>query len=167
METSPEKVFVLENGKYAELSYSEFCYRNELVKTYSSKYFIPVHGMLMEVSEDVYREFYKTKRRQKYLEERSAKNGEFSYDMLTTESFHGEDILCCETADAGEIAVRRIMLDRLRQALLLLTEDEQRLVLEIFGEEQSERALAKKYGISQAAIHKRKDRILKKLRKWI
>ncbi|MCI8276279.1 MAG: hypothetical protein HFI66_11870 [Lachnospiraceae bacterium] len=37
----------------------------------------------------------------------------------------------------------------------------------MFYEERSEREIAKKYGISQAAIHKRKNRILEKLRKWI
>ena len=121
----------------------------------------------MEVDEDTYREFYKTKRRQKYLEERSAKNGDFSYDMLTTNDFNGEDILVDEMADTCEMAANRIMLDRLRQVLLLLTEEERRLVLEIFYEERSERELAEKYGISQAAIHKRKDRILEKLRRWI
>ncbi len=84
----------------------------------------------MEVDEDTYREFYKTKRRQKYLEERSVKNGDFSYDMLTTNDFNGEDILVDEMADTCEKAVSRIMLGRLRQALLLLAEDEQRFILE-------------------------------------
>lgn len=162
MKYVPKKVFVLENGKY-----TEFCYRFKLVETYKSKYYISIHGMLMEVDEDTYREFYKTKRRQKYLEERSAKNGDFSYDMLTTNDFNGEDILVDEMADTCEMAANRIMLDRLRQVLLLLTEKERRLVLEIFYEERSERELAEKYGISQAAIHKRKDRILEKLRRWI
>ena len=101
------------------------------------------------------------------MEERSAKNGDFSYDMLTTNDFNGEDILVDEMADTCEMAANRIMLDRLRQVLLLLTEEERRLVLEIFYEERSERELAEKYGISQAAIHKRKDRILEKLRRWI
>ena len=58
----------------------------------------------MEVDEDTYREFYKTKRRQKYLEERSVKNGDFSYDMLTTNDFNGEDILVDEMADTCEKA---------------------------------------------------------------
>ena len=167
MKDVPKKVFVLENGKYMELNYQEFYYRLKLVKTYQSKYFISIHGMLMEVDEDTYKEFYKTKRHQKYLEERSVKNGDFSYDMLTTNDFNGKDILVDEMADTCEKAVGRVMLDRLRQALLLLTEEERRLVLEIFYEERSERELAKKYGISQVAIHKRKDRILEKLRRWI
>ena len=40
-----------------------------------------------------YEEYYRAKRRQKYLDERSAENGDFSYDMLTTDEFSGEDIL--------------------------------------------------------------------------
>lgn len=53
----------------------------------------PPHGMLMEVPEDDYRAFYKQKRRQKYLKERSRDNRDFSYGMLTPDEFNGEDIL--------------------------------------------------------------------------
>ena len=167
MKQEPKKVFILEDGKYSELSWREFSCRYELAVTYKQKHFLPLHGMLMEVNEDVYRDFYRDRRHQKYLRECSIKNGEIFYDMFTTDDFNGEDVLVDEVADTCEMAVNRIMLDRLRQVLILLTEEERRLVLEIFYEERSERELAKKYGISQAAIHKRKDRILEKLRGWI
>lgn len=90
MEYTPKKVFVLENGTYLELSCSEFRQKGD---TYSGRWFIPSHGMLMEVPEDAYKAFYKRKRRDKYLKERSKGNGDFSYDMLTTDEFNGEDIL--------------------------------------------------------------------------
>lgn len=63
---TPKKVFVLEGKTYLELSYTEF--RQQRV-TYQGRWFIPLHGMLMEVSEDAYKEFYKDRRRQKYLNE--------------------------------------------------------------------------------------------------
>lgn len=89
MKNLSKKVFVLENGTYAELSYHEFCHRNKLVKTYHSKYFVFIYEMLMEVREDAYREFYKTKRRQKYLEERSAKNGDLCLRFSVKNSQNG------------------------------------------------------------------------------
>ena len=57
---------------------------------------------------------YKDKRRQKYLDERSAKNGDFSYDMLTTDEFNGEDILVdMASYTAGDVE-NEIMLDNLQ-----------------------------------------------------
>lgn len=167
MKYIPKKVFIKEDGKYIELSYQEFSVQCGLVPAYSEKHLIPLHGMLMEVSEDDYRDFYKSNRRQKYLNERSEKNGDFSYDMLTTDDFNGEDILVDSSQDIGEIVTDKIMLDKLRQGLFLLSEDEKKFIFEIFGKRLSERELAAEYGISQAAIHKRKDKILKKLRNWI
>ena len=59
------------------------------------------------------------------------------------------------------------MTDKLKSALPLLAEDEQKLIREIFYEGLSERTLAEKYCISQVAIHKRKVKILNKLKKLL
>lgn len=167
MKNTPKKVFILENGNYKELSYEDFCSFKENDISYADKLFIPLHGMLMEVTEETYRNFYKSKRRQKYIDERSAENNDFSYDMLTTDDFNGEDILADESEPLDEQVVRKIMTDKLKSALPLLAEDEQKLIREIFYEELSERTLAEKYGISQVAIHKRKVKILEKLKKMM
>lgn len=164
---TPKKVFVLENGNYKELSYQDFCSFKENDISYMDKFFIPLHGMLMEVTEEQYKEFYRQKRRQKYIDERSAENEDFSYDMLTTDAFNGEDILVDEREPLDEQVIRKIMTDKLKFALPLLTEDEQKFIREIFYEELSERSLAKKYGVSQVAIHKRKVKILEKLKKLL
>ena len=121
--------------------------------------------MLMEVSEKDYLDFYKNKRRQKYIDERSAENGDFSYDMLTTDDFNGEDILSDKSEPLDEQVVQKIMTDKLKSALPLLAEDEQKLIREIFYENLSEWSLAEKYDVSQVAIHKRKVKILEKLKK--
>lgn len=167
MKNAPKKVFVLENGNYKELSYEEFCLLKEKDISYADKPFIPLHGMLMEVTEETYRNFYKSQRRQKYIDERSAENGDFSYDMLTTDDFNGEDILPDENESLDEQVIRKIMTDKLKFALPLLAKDEQKLIREIFYEELSERSLAEKYGVSQVAIHKRKVKILEKLKKMM
>ena len=162
MKYPPRKVFVLEDGVYEELTYAQFHQKKEC---YTGRRFIPLHGMLMEVSESDYKAFYKDKRRQKYLDERSAKNGDFSYDMLTTDEFNGEDILVDMASDTAGDVEKKIMLDNLRLEFKRLSEDEQKILYLIYGQRLSERAVAERFHVSQNAIHRRKVQILAKLRK--
>ena len=111
VEYTPKKVFVLENGTYLELSCTEFRRREY---TYHGRRFIPLHGMLMEVPEDAYKAFYKRKRREKYLKDRSKDNG--------------EDILVDTVADTQGQAERNLLLDKLRRALNKLSEEERTLL---------------------------------------
>ena len=164
VEYTPKKVFVLDDGRYLELSYTEF---RQQKGTYYGRKFIPLHGMLMEVSADAYKAFYKDKRRQKYLNERSDDNGDFSYDMLTSDEFNGEDILVDEVADTAGQAEKNLLLDKLRQTITLLSADEQRLLHQLFKQRLSERTIADMYSVSQVAIHKQKTRTLAKLKKLL
>lgn len=138
MKKQPKAVYIIENGKYTELTYEEFRHREQTCPLYAYRLFIPLHRMLMEVSEKDYLDFYKNKRRQKYIDERSAENGDFSYDMLTTDDFNGEDILSDKSEPLDEQVVQKIMTDKLKSALPLLAEDEQKLIREIFYENLSE-----------------------------
>lgn len=167
MKYAPSKVFILENGSYVEISYKELCQRTTQDKSYEDKLFLPLHGMLMEVAEDEYRTFYKNVRRQKYLQELSTANGDFSYDMLTTDDFNGQDILVDEEQDVEETVVKNIMLDKLEDCLSLLSTEEKKLIQMIFFDELTEREIAAKQGISQVAVHKRKQRVLNKLKKFL
>lgn len=166
MKYAPKKVFVLENNIYVELTYDEFNKRKELMIGYENKLFLPLHGVLMEVSEENYKDYYRIVRRQKYIEESSKRNGAFSYDALTTENRNGEDVLV-DIADIAEEVEKNIMAELLRRYLLLLPEEEQTLIMQLYYYGYSERQLAKEYGLSQVAIHKRKNKILAKLKKLL
>ncbi len=161
------KCFVFSPEGYEEITYSELCSRRDADSTYQNKKFIPLHGMLMEVTEADYIAFYKDKRRQKYLDERSEENGDISVDMLTTEEFNGADILVDAADPLDEQVIYRIMLDKLRDSLSLLSADELELIQFIFHDEMTERAIAAKLGISGAAVHKRKKSVLKKLKSYL
>lgn len=127
MKKQPKAVYIIENGGYTELTYEEFCRREQICPLYADKLFLPLYGRLMEVSKEDYAEFYRAKRRQKYLDERSADNGDFSYDMLTTDEFSGEDILIAEQPDVCDAVVESIMTDKLRKrSLLQLSRADQR-----------------------------------------
>lgn len=162
---TPRKVFILENGGYTELTYEELCRRKETDPSYADKLFLPLYGMLMEVIKADYDDFYQKQRRQKYIDERSRENEDFSYHMLTTDEFNGEDILIDDSVDVAEQVIHKIMLDKLRNSLSLLSENEQRLIHALFFEGMTEREYAEKEGVYHNAIHKRKLRILAKLKK--
>lgn len=51
MKYAPNKIFILENGRYQELTYEEFCKRKEQEPELLEKLFVPIHGVLMEVTE--------------------------------------------------------------------------------------------------------------------
>lgn len=167
MKYAPKKVFILEDGEYIEISYEEFCQRKKADTAYKDKLFIVLHGMLMEVTAKDYLDFYRDKRHQKYINERSAKNEDFSYDMLTTDDFNGEEILINDSEDISTEVVYKIMSDKLRQAILTLSKEEQLLIRRYYYEEISETKLSSTYGITQQAISKRISKIITKLKKLL
>ena len=164
LKKQPKAVYIIENGGYTELTYEEFRRREQICPLYADKLFLPLYGRLMEVSKEDYAEFYRAKRRQKYLDERSADNGDFSYDMLTTDEFSGEDILIAEQPDVCDTVVESIMTDKLRKAILKLTDEEQLLIYRHYYADISGTELAKIYGVSQQAISKRIAKIRAKLK---
>lgn len=161
------KCFVFSPEGYEEITYSELCRRRDADPAYQDKKFIPLHGMLMEVSEADYAAFYKGKRRQKYLDERSEENGDISVDMLTTEEFNGADILVDTSEPVDELVIRSMMLDKLQDCLSLLSADELDLIQAIFYKGLTEREYAQQKGVYHNAIHKKKKRILDKIKKFL
>lgn len=160
------KCFILSPDGYEEITYTELCRRRDMDERYKDKKFIPLHGMLMEVPPEQYIDFYRTRNRQRYLDKRSAEKGDISIDMLTTPEFNGENILVSDE-DVAERVTNQIMLDKLHDSLGLLTTDEMELIRDVFYNGITERDLAIKHSVSQVAIHKRKKRILEKLKKLL
>ena len=167
MKYAPKKVFVLENGNYKEITYSEFKTLEQADKEYANKYFLPLHGMLMEVTEEEYKAYYKDKRRQKYIEERSRENGDVSYDALDSSDMLGESVLVDIETNVEEQVTNKIILEQLHNAFLLLSEEEKEVITAIFKNNLTERELAKKKGVYHNAIHKQKNRILEKLKNFL
>ena len=167
MKYAPKKVFVLENGNYKEITYSELKTLEQADKNYANKYFLPLHGMLMEVTEEEYKAYYKDKRRQKYIDERSRENSDVSYDALDSSDMLGESVLVDIETNVEEQVTNKIILEQLHNAFLLLSEEEKEVITAIFKNNLTERELAKKKGVYHNAIHKQKNRILEKLKKFL
>jgi len=164
---APKKVFVLENNSYIEISYEELCERAKLNKEYMTKLFLPLHGMLMEVTENVYREFYREERRQQYLDKLAEEHCVISYDRLTTDEFNGQAFLPDRGLSVVDLVEQSLMKEALVNGLKQLDAEERELLRLAYFEEMTERAIAVQYGISQVAVNKKKRKVLEKLKKMI
>ena len=155
---APRKVFILENCEYIELTNEEFECGKENDSTYADRYFIPVQGFLMEVGKEHYQDFYRAKEREAYLKKLDAKYGLLSIDAFDTEDDNGTDYISDDTEDVAETVAHLLLLDKLRSIISMLSENEQELIQALFFQGMTEREYAKACGVSQVAIHKRKNK---------
>lgn len=165
MKYDPKKVFILDDGKYIELTYQDFCNHKELDLSYDDKRFIPVQGMLMEVSLETYKDFYRDKERYRYIKKLDIENGLLSIDEFDSEDDNGSDFISVNTDDLSEIVSENIMLEKLRQSMSKLNADERELIYQHYFDEISEIKLGEIYGVSQQAISKRIKKIRIKIKK--
>lgn len=129
------------------------------------KYTLWVDGQAVSVSEQVYRAYYKMKRREKYLEESDTAHGKVSYSDMDTEEMSGEEAIPDLSSDSVEdTVINSIMLLKLKECLPLLSDMERKLITHLFWSKKTERECAAIYGISQKGINKRKAKILQKLK---
>lgn len=164
MKNEPKKVFILENGDYKGITYREFkkCHESDI--SYADRHYIPVQGMLLEVTKEVYTEFYRDKERNRYLKKLDRENGLLSLDAFIAEDGTGMDIVF-DTEDIAETVIDKLKLDKLRECICLLSEEEQKLIRQHYYDEISEVELGRMYGITQQAVSKRIKKIQQKIKK--
>ena len=170
----PKRVFLLDCGKYIELSYEEFCEKKEETEGFDAKNrrYILIQGMLLEVNEPAYREHYRICRRMRYLMEMEQKVQILSFEDCIEAGLEGS-ILSAETEKMPDaIAEGKDTIQRLRRAIDRLTNEERDLILALFFFHATQEELARRYGvnqssisITQAAVSQRLQRILQKLRR--
>ncbi|MBN2651084.1 MAG: sigma-70 family RNA polymerase sigma factor [Spirochaetales bacterium] len=130
-----------------------------------------------KVSDEFYKEYYKMKRRQRYLEE-DVKVGRIDVDMeneKVTFVPNKEDSLQrlmdlgADYADeqlVEDLVVDKAMLLILQEAMKELNRQEKELIDDLFYKEKTVREVAKKDGVSHVMVIKRRDKVLAKLRKF-
>lgn len=160
MRYEPKKVYVLKNNCYRELSYTEFC----LQKDYNNRYFVPIQGMLLEVTKEFYLQYYKEKERNRYLRKLDIENGLLSIDSFQIADGIDKNYLTDTATNVEEKVISDLLLDRLRECISLLTAEEQQLIRQHYYDEISEVELSRKYGISQQAVSKRLKKVRAKLK---
>lgn len=139
-----------------------------------------INGQFIEVTELVYEAYMKGDRKMRYFEndlktERVILDEEGHIRRIIPSREDSLDRLEDDNAEqfqdrhesVEDMVLRKISYDRLYEAIGVLTEQEQALILALFFEEKTEREIASSLGVSQPAIHKQKNRILKKLKSFL
>ena len=139
-----------------------------------------IRGQFIEVTDEVYAAYMQGDRKMRYFEndlkcERPVygSNGEIkrvipsredSLDRLMEENARQ---FAANAESVEDVVFRKLAVDKLHTALAMLTPEEQALIQALFFEEKTERQYAEELGVYRNAIHVRKTRILKKLKKLL
>ena len=165
MKYEPRKVFVLENNEYIEISAKEHQHRKETDPQYTEKHFILVQGYLLETSKEFRDDFQRDKDRYRYIRKLDAQKKLLSIEAFDTEDENGIDLIDSSTESIAELVADKMMIEKLYQSLEFLDNDERILIDALFFQGMSEREYAAVLGVYPNAVHKRKTRILEKLKK--
>ena len=144
-----------------ELLILPYISRFRLIFGVGSLSFIYVSKRLLEVSQDDYIKHYREIERNKYLKKLDIEHGLISMDDMD----NGQTVGCETSEDIAASVDRDCLKRKLFDCLSILTEDERELIDAIFFYGMTEREYAAQKGVYHNAIHKKKIRILKKLKK--
>lgn len=134
---------------------------------------ITVDGMDVEVPEDVYLAYAQADRRERYIMEEQSSGKLLSLEQMEEDALL-PDYVGAETAPSAETeALEREELRNLAEkkqilllALLSLKDIDRELINALFFDGASTREYAQRMGVSQRAVIKRRDRILRDLKKF-
>ena len=127
--------------------------------------------IVAECGEEMAKTWRAEKDRSDYLAELVAESNRivFSINEENEEGLTGEEIIPDSSHDVELEVVMKISLENLREALKSLTEDEMDLIQALFLDASPMAATkyGELHGVTQQAVSKKKDRILKKLKKLL
>ena len=143
------------------------------------KLYIRINGTPVEVTEEVYLFYYRSKRRDRYYEHdiktgvpiRDEDGNVIGYTPTKEDSLErliatGEDF-ADEHKSVEDTALGNIMSDDLHQALDKLSEQDRTLIDMLFFQGMTERQTAAVVGLSQKGVNKRKAKILATLKEFL
>ena len=133
------------------------------------RYLITIDFVDVEVTEKVYKAYTQMERRERYLVE--AEEGivisleQLIDDEVKVECLSNEYVESAEETviRAEEDSEKAELLSMLPDAIAKLTADEQKLITALYFNNISAREYARRHNISDMAVRKKRDRILKKI----
>ena len=137
-------------------------YRKHKNEDGSFTYTITVDGEIIEVGKDVYEAYTQSERRERYVAESEA-GRLLSLNRMDEDNVLLEYLTDKHIGSAEDTVIRKMLIESLNAALLLLNPDERDLIQALFYNGVTEQNYAERIGVSQVAIHKRKKRIFKKI----
>jgi RNA polymerase sigma factor (sigma-70 family) len=129
-------------------------------------YYIFLGDLKVDVSEEVYKGYWQETNRENYLKRLDKENrlGYFSEFVSDEVARSMEERLIDKAVDLEKLVEVKMQIEALNRALDNLSPDEREIIQALFYEEITQRDLAKKLNISQGAVFRRKEKILKKLK---
>ena len=131
------------------------------------RYFIDMDDFIIETTEIEYTAWRKEKDHHDYLCEQSASIRLVSlYSDMSSEGGSGEELIADKASNTEELAIKAITRGKILAALSTLDAESYQLINALILSDcrKSERDLASEFGLSQKAINKRKNKILKNLK---
>lgn len=141
-------------------------------------YIVKVNGIKIAVSKEVYEALYQEWRRERYFEY-DLKHGRTYKDMenditvyippkeVSFEARSDQGVSFREISNVEEEVLHKLMIDRLREALKVLTDEELSLIHALYYENLSLAETARRKGVTRKTIKKRRNKILDKLNKLL
>lgn len=123
-------------------------------------FYLYIEGKPVRVSEEVYREYYRGERKERYFMKDLKEDREDSYERLI--ECHRQFAVPGESME--EQAVRSLLL---KQAMGKLTEKERELIEELYFLEKTERQVSSALHMAKATLRRRHDEVLGKLRRFL
>lgn len=116
-------------------------------------------GSLIEVTREVYLEWYQSRRKERYQMERQKKQG-----VCSLEALNGYGDLEEEKCGTEETVLCKLYEAKVREGIAQLAKEDARLIYLLFFEEVTIKDAAQIMGCSRKTVYNRRKRILSELR---
>lgn len=130
----------------------------------TSHYVITVDGVDVEVSFEVYQAYAQADRKERYGYE-CEEGLVISLDRMAEDGVPLVYLTGQHVESAEDAAIRDLMIKQMMDVMLLLSEEERKLIDQLFFQSISARELARTSGVYHRTIIYRRDKILEKLRR--
>ena len=129
------------------------------------RYALIVKKQRIEVTEEIYRTYYKLTERERYLEKLAEKK-HISLEACYQNGLQIDCLLSHPGESLEDGIVKKEMLEKLTLCLEILSEPERLLIYALYFDNKTESALAAELGINQSNISRQKIKILSKLKNF-
>lgn len=130
------------------------------------EYYLYIAGKAVKVSEKIYKVYWREKEHEKYLEQVDKKSHLLFFSSLDHDG-HYVDNIVDENVDVAKIVETQMMIESLRYAISKLNDEERDIIERLYFNNETIRSVAKLKSITHPALIKRRNKILKKLKKFI
>lgn len=130
------------------------------------EYYLYVRGQKVKVSEDIYKVYWREREHGKYLEQVDRKNHLLFFSSLDHDG-HFIDNIVDESVDVEKIVETQMMIEAVRSAISKLNDEERDIIERLYFNYETLRTVAELKSITHPALIKRRNKILKKLKRII